>query len=519
MTAKKKSGPAVLETIDLAEGPPLHVASVQVKSFLGIQEGAITPGKITLFAGRNGTNKTSWLRAIQTGLGGGNLAKLARVGAEDDPEIVIVLEGEGSEAHRVEKSGDETASVKSRVGDSAAFEDRGQPQAWLSSLYDPRGSNPVALFRAKDREFALMLLEALDLDMDRTGLEAIQAPLDRILKERPKVMAGLHPLEELAQIRAAIFGARTGVNRDEKNARASADQLRRALPAVMPETHEDAIADREAKVAASAAVIERSEGLILAHEKAALDEAKANHALKSHEIEAQHKEAVRKLQADHAAEAAEIRRRAEAEIARLAGAMNAAIEGLREATSTRLDEQDGALRAVQESVRDSRAAEERGLSEVRNRLAVAREELATLRAQRDEALRAQGLQVQAQEFERQAKALAADADTLTEGLDRLDAFRQQLAKNLPIPGLEIDGQEIRLGGIPLDQINKAKRMKLCVQVCVLRAQGRLPIVWVDDAEALDTDEFGALVEELKQHPVQVFISRVEDHDLKVEALA
>jgi hypothetical protein len=48
------------------------------------------------------------------------------------------------------------------------------------------------------------------------------------------IPAGLHPIEELAWIRDAIFRERTGVNRDQKQKAASAEQTRRSCPAVIP---------------------------------------------------------------------------------------------------------------------------------------------------------------------------------------------------------------------------------------------------------------------------------------------
>src|SRR5262249_14735807 len=158
--------------------------------------------------GKNGSTKSSLITAIQSALGGGNLAKLARVdpgGEPTEPEIVLVLEGDGAETYRVEKD-TEGVRVRSRVGDTAAFEDVRKPQAWLSGLFDPHGSNPVTFLTAPDKERALLLLEALPLKIDRTELGQILAGIDSAAL--PHVPQGLHALEELALVRDAIFRTR-----------------------------------------------------------------------------------------------------------------------------------------------------------------------------------------------------------------------------------------------------------------------------------------------------------------------
>src|SRR5688572_27167578 len=73
----------------------LRVVAVTVKDVLGAREFAMQPGKVTTLRGKNGSGKSTALAAVQAALGGGNLAKMARVGAPGEkvePEVVLVIE-------------------------------------------------------------------------------------------------------------------------------------------------------------------------------------------------------------------------------------------------------------------------------------------------------------------------------------------------------------------------------------------------------------------------------------------
>jgi hypothetical protein len=122
----------------------MRVTAVHVRNVLGIDELDLKPGQITKVGGANGSGKSSLLAAVQAAIGGGNLANLKRVGSEDEPEVVIVLD-EGR--YRVERKGDKVR-VRERVGDSAAYEDVRRPQAFLDALYDGAMANPVTFLTA-----------------------------------------------------------------------------------------------------------------------------------------------------------------------------------------------------------------------------------------------------------------------------------------------------------------------------------------------------------------------------------
>lgn len=506
----------------------LTVAEVSVKGVLGITSAAIEPGRVTRIQGRNGSMKTSLLQAIQMGLGGGNLARLAHVGgpglSDSEPEVVIVLKGDRE--YRVEKKGDKTARVLARVGNTQAFEDLGKPQAWLSSLFDARGCNIVQLLKAADKELATLILEALPLELDRAELAGILGELAKYVRAVPK---GLHALEELGMAREDVFNARTGVNRDKDGATKTARELKQSLPAVMPETHEAQIKKVREDRDRLATDITQDEERAAAGENMALGAAQRVADADSQRIASEFKTFAAKRRTELATEVAridrelleqiaELRKKAAAKTIDLQAAADTEIEAKRTQGEAVLATSDETLVAAQEAARTARATAEAGLRTKREKLRIIEGALSQMEAERDQAQRSAGLADHLKSVEKKEQELKAESDRMTATLDALDSFRLQLAKTLPVPGLEIAGQEVKVNGVPWAQLNKGQRVSILVKVAVLRAQGMpLPLIFVDDAETLDSEHLTLLEQELEASGVQALIGRVGDTDLQAIA--
>lgn len=491
----------------------LKVLSFTIKDVLGISEYAMEPGKVTLIAGDNAAGKTTVMKALDSILEGGDLAKLARIGKEGEeinPELVMVLESGAGQKFIVEKN-TKTLKIKAQVGDSAGFEDVPSPARFLKGLYDNHMFSPVKFMNApnysKDKkpDRIRMLLGALPVELDRDKLWK-----DMAIKKGdiPPVPEGLHPLQELSLIRESIMRERKGLNRDLKNKKEAAEQIRRNTPAVLPDEHDKEIKALDKKISTSEKKLtERAEQ---AKSKCAVgcSEAKSGATEKANEETIKHEKWV----SGKISEFNEWRNIKQAELALLVDKKEAELDDLIEEDKAQADTEVKKARDARDELTEAFQEERDGIVEK------ARTEYADLNSKRTKltemreaakgAIKAKTLHDQAEQFDDQAHKLRKMAAKLTFAVDKLDERRRAMAENLPIKGLEVDGKEIKLDGIPYDQLNTAKQIKLAVQIACLRSEDQeLPLVKVDGAEALGKENFDLFVKYLNEENAQSFIGK------------
>jgi DNA-binding protein len=463
----------------------LRVISADFRAVLGIEELSLEPGKITVLEGRNAAGKSSILKAIQSALGRGNLMELRNINSTKKPEVVLVARSDTNE-YRISRKG-EKLRVQSRVGDTAAFEDVRSPAAWLSGLFDGQGCNPIRFKQASDKEKAIMILEALTLDLDRDALWA-ELGIDRE-EIGPVPSKGLHPLEELAWIRREIYTTRTGVNRDAQQKHGSAEQLKREIPAVVPDIDDEIVEVETAIQEQSTAITKTKADLQRQHdvqEQKCVSDA-------TYEIET--------LRSSFEIDAAQARAELEEKLSRKKDEVEKQIFQIVEDRRARvrnignwLDQELARLNQPEEFVLNKR------------------EQLAALKVQRDNATKAKALEQQAQQFEADAVALKQQSERLTAAIDALDAFRSRLADDLPIPGLKIEDNEITVNGVKIDQLNDGQQLEIGASIAIERAKKfPLPLVYIDGFETLDTENQRRLIKRFAAEPnIQVIMARVTD---------
>lgn len=504
----------------------MKISEVTIKNVLGVRDMKFVPGKITEITGRNGSGKSSVLAAVQAGLKRGNLANLATIGSEEEPETVLVMD---DGAFVVKSEGDEKI-VKERVGNTAAYEKRRGPQTWLDSLYDAKGSNPVTFLSAHPNERADILLQVLPLELQPDQLrkavgEGLWPSVQAIAQ------AGGHPLTILTRAHEALFTERTGINTTRRDKKATTDQLERSIPADLPEATREGLDALEAErdelqktVTERRAAAESWYRTAISEAEAAFDTLKAREmgnykaaASKARDAAAQR---VRALEAAAEQEIAAIRDRlarataaekdgVEVEVDALSAAGTDAIEGAAMVL--------GEIRRVQAEARTNRLD---SLAEPERRMATVSEQIATIRANADRVAEIRNTREMVERFKSEVESLDGKAEALTAGLESLAVLKSQLLAALPIEGLEVVGKEIRVNKVPYDSLNTAQRIRLAVQVAALRAKSQtLPCIFIDGAEAFDAEQYAVLVDELKKTGAQVFISKVTSGDLKVTAVA
>ena len=471
----------------------LRVTALKVKNLWGIAEATIRPGQRNIIRGANGTGKTSLLNAMQLALGGGTLGKYARLGAEEEPEIVLEISGP-ADFLRVERKGDAAPKVLRRVGNSEAFERVGSPATFLRGLFDTKASNPFAFLGASDDERAQLLLEALDLEMDEGALAAILGDDAGLASSVP---TSLHPLVRLALTHDAVYMARRGCNVEADAKKKSAEQLKRSVPFEKTSDLTGEIGDLEAKV-------EALSNTISVGEREAKAEADATALRIKTEYEARSSEEAHEQEQFAAALRAETEKR----IAERLEQMLARLKDGRE------------LGAISLSAAQALAAKKLdALARDSDTLVGERERLAALRERHLESARHDNTRKQIAEFEQKAEAHEADSERLTSVLNRLEELKRQLASRLPIEGLDISGKEIRVSGIPWADLNKAQQATIAGVVAVERARRSfLPVVFFDEAEHFDGEHLKVIADIVENAGAQLFAAVVvNEGELTVDA--
>ena len=112
--------------------------------------------------------------------------------------------------------------------------------------------------------------------------------------------------------------------------------------------------------------------------------------------------------------------------------------------------------------------------------------------------------------------------------DRLDTIVKRLAKEvpqtliteakLPVEGLTIEGDELLVNGVNIDNMSSSEQLKLGLQI-VRALNGEFKVICVDGIESLDKESFELFLKEAEADDYQYFVTRVDGnstHSIVVE---
>lgn len=502
----------------------MRITSISIRNFMGINEAKYDLGQVTEISGKNGRGKTTIVEALQNALGGGDLAKLQNIDAEGEAELGLSID---NGAFLIERKGKDTV-VKQRVGDSAAYEKVRKPQTFLDAWYDAMLSNPMRLYKASPKDQLDILLEILAQDLKPEQITAALGP-ELWPAVAPIVQAGGHPLALLTAVHQALYDERTGVNRSKLDKERTAQTVRTGIPADIPAASTEVIVGLERERDSLAGEIEQAKAQAEHVAGEILTKASAAHDTRTAEVAGEFK-----------AKAANLRRAADKTTADLTAEAEAKINEIRAALATRvaaaqadvqeqidaarkdgeviLNEAETAMEAARLHAEKTRRAMAADVDAAVASLGDVKAKLDRARGDAEQYTRLIALKNEADRHETEAKTLAGRAAQLTAGMEAVEGLKAGLLKDLPIPGLECDGKTIKLDRVPLEQKNKEARLTFAAQVAALRAQKHpLKLVFIDDAEALDTEHRELLLAELERRGVQIIVARVTDSALTVAA--
>lgn len=464
----------------------MRIERIKARNFKAFQDFDEAFGDVNILSGRNGAGKSTVLDMVYAAFVTEGDRNLLREGAADG-EFTVVLrddDGETIEIRRTLKPGSVSApQVKSSK--SGAM---GAAATFLKSLVDGATMDPIRRVMSMPvAEQAKILLETIKLDLNHAELaEAVSQVrevdnLRAVLQNAAKIPA----LDALKAVEDLVFKERTLVNRDVKTQTAHAQQLR-------------------------AAVEPEAEGM-------SLDDGLSVTAQLEKVIEAQSAEFAKALESANLAHQQTIT------------IFKGYLDGVDEEASRQIKQIEQQSRATKETFFESRDAQLKTIQEAHEEK---REEIIGRYAAEREVLKAKHEKVQASllrqatasqtkeaasKAEAQATGSKAKSASMTDALNRIEIIRESLLEKLPIPGLKVEGGQIYLKGVPLQEVNTGQQGKFWIGIAVRRAIDKgLGTVIIDDAEHFDDINFPAVLESCKQAGLQFFIAKVADHPFKIE---
>lgn len=417
---------------------PLTIVEFRASNVKRLKVAHIKPdGAAVVLGGKNGQGKTSVLDSILYALGGKDFVcrQPVRKG-EESAEVVLDL-GEIIVRRTFTPDGSSNVTVSSREG--ARFP---SPQAMLDRLTGRLSFDPLGFARMKPADQADTLRRSVGLDFSALDAERTQ-----------------------------VFAERTIVNRDGQALRVRFDS---------------------AAFYEGAPLEEQSTADVLARRDAALEQNKANAALRQRAKDA-HRDHVDATKAEIAA--ADAVQETQEEIHRLQqvletqkAAHKTAVEALTTARNHAVEIETQATAVVDVDTKPFDA--ELGQVEQTNAKTRANLEHARLKERLDE------------------KRAESTAKTT-----RLEAIDKEKAKAIaeaamPVPGLAFDETGVTLNGLPFDQASQAEQLRVSVAMG-FALNPRLRVLLVRDASLLDAESL-ALVEQMAaERGGQVWLERVE----------
>jgi hypothetical protein len=478
----------------------MKIARLKIKDFLGIKEAEISPGKITVLAGKNRQGKSSILKAIEAAFKGCTPAAIHQ--GTERAEIVVDLED--ILVTRVQTHKTHSVTVKTKEGFI-----RTAPQKFLDGLLGNFAFNPLAFLLSEAKARKDYLLKAMDVTVTAEQIREAAGDGTQV----PVPPSG-PALEQYAEAHGWFYRQRTEVNRTLKQKMSAAAETKKKLPEayvynpnVLVEIdrwrdQEQTIERRIAALEEEQKAAERAEktrarigkeqeelaisfaGKMQLAKAITYSDADAKNAIDLI-ASLEEKLATAKRNKDHIVNERQRRMRLEEEAATLDGRLTKNLETIAELPSP-FDAKK--LEAEQESLAET-TTRVVALKDEQKRMAIFEE--------------VDSLKEEIQNLEEESGRLSA----LTELFGKELPAKALAEAKLPIEGLQIGEAGILVSGVPIDQLSASEQIE--VTLSIARALSReLPLICIDGVERLDEETFAEFVKQSGSDGFQYFVTRV-----------
>lgn len=505
--------------------PPrtLRVKHLSIRNILGIRDLDLSPGAVTIATGRNGAGKTTLLRALDIafrGAGDGRFRTPVHLDSEDGSgEVEVELDDlEITRAfHRTEEGETREKLTVKRDGEELA-----KPATLLSRLLGPISFNPISFASAPARERRALLLEAMRLSIAPGD---VRGSLPPGISLPETIDWSLPALDVLEALRAHYYSLRAGENVAQVRLRKTVEQLSQRIP----EGHQPIDPQARAEIMRELGDAER---IASARERLAADLSEAERSLaRQVEHERSQSERLTSLQAEIDAAPEVSTEPLVAEVADLEAKLAAARARL--AAAREQNNRRAKAKAEEDLVSRQHANVVAGIANLRPLIEEKRAALHARPAPALDAIRSRlsaldtTAEIDALYRERAARQVElAEVSATWETLEKaviacgVDLPRALIGRSsLPVDGLTIEADEVRLRGKAFSGMSGRERMLLSLEIArALMRDQPLKLLCLDGGETLDDDAFRGMVDALNDGTFQIFVTRVSPGDLRIETL-
>ncbi|MBU6231392.1 hypothetical protein KGP36_01885 [Patescibacteria group bacterium] len=445
---------------------------------------------VVLFEGPNGVGKSVLMKSVRSALTtpkkGQNFSGL--LGDDAVHGYVALSLNTGVHIRRDVNPADSPLTVSSKK----LGEQKG-PQAnrWIGQQFDAESINCEAFLTKDPRERTRLILESIPFEIDKQALS------DIVQKDVTKLDG--HPLEIVDVVRREVYDRRTEVNRIAKEKRAAAEELSRTIDVATDfYTLDEAIHSFEDEIVAT----ETEAAEKIEHSQIQL----ANAVKMADEITATAIKTITDVDNGYIEKKREAIAQLQAEIRELEHGRDAAITSEKSLN--------------REAVAKLRADHERERSEILAKRDDATHDsklkLAELRTKRDGAVAAEAQRKIVTDGLQAAARIEEESRELSNILDKIDEFKNNMLKELPIPGITLEEGEVMIEGKEWDKVPDSRLVKLAIDLGIARSN-ESDILLIDKAEAIDDTQFETVIlPHLQRSGRQCFVGRasVGDGSLK-----
>ena len=432
----------------------LNVVGIEIKNVLGVTEQTITPeGNIIEITGHNGAGKTSIIEAVKDAVGVSEYSSLLRNGEEKGSTVLDLGDMRITKTY---KPNGETVKLEGRVAGTDSMSTIGRPASVIKSLVSPNSVDPVRLLTAKPKELLDAVLEALPMTVDAERFNEMTGG-------ETGVDTNGHALVVIGQATKALTETRRDVNRDLKTAKTTKESLEATIP-------DDALMTTE------------------------LQEKIEENLSKMDRVRTSSRRAGRNVRADYSEQIEDL----ETRIARLRDDLSQ-------------DEAD--LAALK---RECETKSEAAISAELDKVDVYQAENTELSRQLNQSAVIDNTKKQILRWNNDIAAHQRTTDGLSEQLEALQVYKEELCENLPVEGLAITDGKLSMNGIPFGTMNTASRIDLVLELAKLSA-GKLGLVVIDNSEAMDKENYRLFLEKAAKTDLTFIVARVSNEDLLVDS--